>query len=148
MNPAIESAPFLIDDGDVPDFRIAVAEIARTRYTETAVRDRLGLADITDLKWKALPIYRAERLAERDAQALAMELFLLQGAVPAGELDRFLSASSQALLLRTGILAIDPSGMARARGQTTPANNQNRTATLAYTVRSISSRIGPGPNSA
>jgi hypothetical protein len=124
MNPAIESAPFLIDDGDVPDFQIAVAEIARTRYTETAVRDRLGLADITDLKWKALPIYRAERLAERDAQALAMELFFLQGAVPASELDRFLSAPSQAVLLRTGILAIDASGLARARASLFPIGDR------------------------
>ena len=71
MNPANESAPFLISAPDVPDFRIAVAEIARTGYTETAVRERLGLADITDLKWKALPIYRDEHLAGRDAQALA-----------------------------------------------------------------------------
>ncbi len=67
--------PFLIDAPDVPDFRIAVAEIARTGYSETAVRERLGLADITDLKWKVLPIYRQERLAGRDAQAQAIELF-------------------------------------------------------------------------
>ena len=124
MNPAIEPASFLVDTTDVPDFRIAVAEIARTGYTETAVRDRLGLADITDLKWKALPIYREERLAERDAQALTMELFFLQGAVPAGELDRFLSASSQAVLLRTGILAIDASGLARARASLFPAGDR------------------------
>src|ERR1035438_2668356 len=95
MNPAIESASFLIDARDVPDFRIAVSEISNKGYTETAVRDRLGLADITDLKWKALPIYREERLAERDAQALAIELFLLQGAVPAGELHPLFGAPSR-----------------------------------------------------
>src|SRR5271155_5161860 len=104
MNPAIESAPFVIDALDVADFRTAVAEIARAGYNEMAVRDRLGLGDITDLKWKALPIYRHDRLAERDAQALAMELFLLQGAVSAADLDRLFTARSQAVLLRTGIL--------------------------------------------
>jgi Methyltransferase small domain len=123
MNPAIESAPFLISAPDVPDFRIAVAEIARTGYTETAVRERLGLADITDLKWKALPIYRDEHLAGRDAQALAMELFLLQGAVSAGDLDRLFSAPSQAVLLRTGILSIDASGLARACASLFPVGN-------------------------
>lgn len=120
MNPAIEPAPFLIDPADVPDFRVAISEISGTGYSETAVRDRLGLADITDLKWKALPIYRAERLAECDPLALAIEIFLLQGAIPAGELGRFLSAASQAVLLRTGILTIDASGLARARASLFP----------------------------
>ena len=115
MHPAIEPAPFLVDAGDVPDFQTALCEISSSGYTETAVRERLNLTDITDLKWKALPIYRAERLAERDAQALAMELFMLQGAVPEGELKRLFSVPSQAVLLRTGILEIDSSGTARAR---------------------------------
>jgi SAM-dependent methyltransferase len=122
--PAIEAAPFLIDTRDVPDFRVAIAEIAGKGYTETAVCARLGLGDITDLKWKALPIYRDENLAERDAQALALELFLLQGAVPAGQLDRLFSAASRAVLLRTGILEIDPSGMARARASLFPVGER------------------------
>jgi hypothetical protein len=63
-------------------FRISESpsrETARTGYSETAVRERLGLADITDLKWKALPIYRQKRLAGRDAQAQAIELFFVAG---------------------------------------------------------------------
>lgn len=120
----MEAVPFLIDTRDVPDFRAAIAGIVPKGYTETAVCARLGLGDITDLKWKALPIYRDENLTERDPQALAMELFLLQGAVPAGELDRLFSAASQAVLLRTGILAIDSVGMARARASLFPVGDR------------------------
>src|ERR1700683_4059626 len=124
MHPAIEAASFLIDSGDVADFRTAEAEIARKGYSEAAVCRRLGLGDITELKWKALQIYRDERLAERDAQALAMELFLLQGAVPAAELDQLFSSPSQAVLLRTGILEIDSSGLARARASLFPVGDR------------------------
>jgi hypothetical protein len=124
MHPAIEAAPFLLDPGDVSDFRMAVAEIARQGYSEATLCQRLGLGDITELKWKALPIYRDERLAQRDAQVLAMELFLLQGAVPAAELDQLFSASSQAVLLRTGILEIDSSGLARARASLFPVGER------------------------
>jgi carbamoyltransferase len=124
MHPAIEAAPFLISSGDAADFRMAEAEIARTGYSEAAVCRRLGLGDITELKWKALPIYRDERLAEHDAQAMAMELFLLQGAVPAAKLDRLFSAPSQAVLLRTGMLEIDSSGIARARASLFPVGDR------------------------
>ncbi len=123
IDPGCQAAPFGIDTGDVADFRLAVTEIAGKGYSEAAVCRRLGLGDITELKWKALPIYRDERLAERDAQALAMELFLLQGAVAAGELDQLLSAPSQAVLLQTGILEIDSSGQARARASLFPSGD-------------------------
>jgi hypothetical protein len=119
-----QAAPFLIDQRDVPDFRMAMAEIAGQGYSEAAVCQRLGLGDITDLKWKALPIYRDEKLAERDAQALAMELFLLQGAVAAGEVDQLFSPPSRAVLLRTGILVIDSSGLARARASLFPVGDR------------------------
>jgi methylase of polypeptide subunit release factors len=119
-----QSAPFLIGAPDVPAVQLAIAEIALAGYSEAAVRERLGLGDITDLKWKALPIYRDERLAKRDAQALAMELFLLQGDVSATELDRLFSAASQDALLRTGILAIDSSGRARASASLFPVGDR------------------------
>jgi hypothetical protein len=124
IEPRCQAAPFLIDLRDVPEFQLAVGEIARKGYTEAAVCQRLGIGDITELKWKALPIYRDERLEERDAQALAMELFLLQGAVPATELHRLFSAPSQAVLLRTGILEIDSSGLARARASLFPVGDR------------------------
>ena len=119
-----QSATFLIDASDVPAVRVAIAEIARAGYSEAAVRDRLGLADITELKWKALAIYRDERLAKRDAQAVAMELFLLQGNVAAADLDLVFSAASQDVLLRAGILAIDSSGRARARASLFPVRDR------------------------
>jgi methylase of polypeptide subunit release factors len=119
-----QSAPFLIDAADVPAVQLAIAEIARAGFSEAAVRERLGLADITELKWKAVPIYRDERLAKRDAQALAMELFLLQGEIGATELNQLFSAASQDALLRTGILTIDSSGRARARASLFPVGNR------------------------
>lgn len=119
-----QAAPFLIDRRDVQDFRMAVAEVARAGYSEAAACERLGLGDITDLKWKALPIYREERLAERDAQALAIELFLLQGVVPAEELGLLFSAASRAVLVRTGILEIDASGIARSRASLFPVGDR------------------------
>ena len=122
--PAIQSAAFLIDKTDVPELRLAVAEIAGAGYAETAVRDRLGLADITDLKWQAVPIYREERLAERDALTLAIELFLLQGSVPSEELHRLFSAPRLEILLRTGVLSIDPAGLARARASLFPVGDR------------------------
>src|SRR5271167_538339 len=103
--PATEPAPFVIDSVEVPGVRAAIAEIARAGYSETAVRERLGLNDIAELQWKALPIYRRERLYERDALAVAIDLFLLQGTVPAAELERLLSTGSSEVLLGTGILA-------------------------------------------
>jgi methylase of polypeptide subunit release factors len=109
-----QSATFLIDAPDVSAIRVAIAEIARAGYSEAAVRERLGLADITELKWKALPIYRDERLTKRDAQAIAMELFLLQGNVAAADLGLLFSSASVGALVRAELLTIDSSGRARA----------------------------------
>ena len=122
--PAIEAAAFLIDNVDLPEFRNALAEIAHAGYSEAQVRDRLGLADLADIRWKALPIYREERLAVRDALALAIELFLLQGAVPASELHALFTAPSRDVLLRTGVLFIDPAGLARARASLFPVGDR------------------------
>ena len=99
-----EPAPFLVDEIDVPALRQAVSGIGRAGYCEAAVRTRLGLHDITDLHWRHLPIYRDERLAERDTLALAIDLFLLQGAITMDEVDRLLPVSSRDVLLRTGLL--------------------------------------------
>jgi protein-L-isoaspartate O-methyltransferase len=118
--PATEPAVFDIDQVDLPAFRKAVAEIAKTGLSETVARDRLGLSDIADLQWKSLPMYRQERLLECDALAVAIDLFLLQGTVPARELDRLFSKPSQDVLLRTGLLAIDASGFTRARASLYP----------------------------
>jgi methylase of polypeptide subunit release factors len=119
-----QSAPFSIGAHDVPAVQLAIAEIARAGYSETAVRERLGLADITDLKWKALPIYRDERLTKRDAQAIALELFLLQGNVAAADLGLLFSSASVDALLRAELLVIDSSGRARALASLFPIGNR------------------------
>ncbi len=121
---AAAPAAFVIDSADLSQFRQAVQEIASAGYSETLVRDRLGLADIAELRWKARPVYQEERLTERDPLALAIELFLLQGAIPAWELDALLSAPSRDVILRTGILSFDPAGLARANASLFPVGDR------------------------
>jgi hypothetical protein len=82
------------------------------------------LADIVDLQWKALPMYRKERLAERDALAVAIDLFLLQGTLPPEELHKLFSTPSRDVLVRAGILEIDSAGVARARASLFPVGDR------------------------
>ena len=119
-----EPVPFLVDDTDVPALRQAVTDIGCAGYCEAAVRKRLGLQDIADLRWRNLPIYRDERLAERDRLALAIDLFLLQGALPVDELDQLLPVCSRDVLLRTALLEIDETGLARARASLFPVGER------------------------
>lgn len=88
------------------------------------MQERLGLQDLADLDWRALPMYRQERLSERDPLAVAVELFLLQGIVPKDELDRLFEASDQDLLARIGLLTIDETGHARARASLYPVGDR------------------------
>lgn len=115
---------FAIEQVEVPRLRVALAEIASAGYSEAGARDRLGLADITELQWKALPIYQKERLTERDALAVAIDLFLLQGAVSIGELSKLLGAASRDALVAAALLSIDPAGMVRAQASLFPVGNR------------------------
>src|SRR5580704_8016380 len=115
-----EPAPFLAGDADVPALRQAISCIGRVGFCEAAVLERLGLQDITDLQWRKSCIFRDERLTVRDPLALAIDLFLMQGALTADEVDRLLPVSSRDVLLRTGILEIDESGLVRARASLYP----------------------------
>lgn len=119
-----DAAPFLVDDADVRALRNSVSRIAGVGYCETQVRERLGLADITDLQWRALPVYREEQLAIRDALASAIDLFLLQGVIPSAELDRLLDKPDQDVLVRAGILSIDDRGFARAGASLFPVGDR------------------------
>ena len=85
-------ASFSVDPADVPNLRDAVLKIAGIGYSERSVRERLGLDDLGDLQWRSIPIYRSERLANRDPLALAIDLLLFQGTLPAHELDRLFRA--------------------------------------------------------
>lgn len=119
-----EPATFVIDHADVAGVRGVLSKLAGVGYSETPVRERLGLEDIADLQWRSLPIYRSERLASRDPLALAIDLFLLQGALTAKELDQLLDPPERAGLLRAGLLAIDEAGVARARASLFPVDNR------------------------
>ena len=110
-----EPATFLVDHADVPTLRNAVSKLAAAGYSEISVRERLGVDDIAGLNWRAVPAYRLERLEARDPLALAIDLFLLQGSLPASELNRLFPLAEQEALIRSGILAIDETGIARAR---------------------------------
>lgn len=119
----IESAPFLVDDDDVPALRNAISHIARTGYCETQIRKRLGLTDISSLDWHAIPIYRREQLSDRDALAAAIDLFLLQGVVSAQELSGLFDQTDQDVLIRTGILSMDEQHRICARASLFPVGD-------------------------
>ena len=120
----VKPANFFVAHSDVSRLRNAVSKFAGVGYSESSVRERLGLDDIGSLQWRSNPIYRAERLANRDPLALAIDLFLLQGALTAHELDRLFSASECELLHRTGLLAIDEMGRTRARASLFPVGDR------------------------
>jgi hypothetical protein len=119
-----ERASFFVAPANVPRLRDAVSKIAGVGYSESLVRDRLGLEDLAGLQWHSAPVSRAERLSSRDPLALAIDLFLLQGALPAEELDRLFVAAERDVLIRAGLLAIDEMGWARARASLFPVEDR------------------------
>src|SRR5271154_2487090 len=119
-----EAASFLVDPADVPGLRDVVSRVSGVGYSENRVRERLGLEDLADLQWRALPIYRAERLASRDLLALAIDLLLLQGVLAADELGHLFDSSQRDVLVRAGLLAIDETGLARARASLFPVGDR------------------------
>jgi methylase of polypeptide subunit release factors len=119
-----EPATYTVYHADVPELRDAVSKLAAVGYTESFVRERLGLEDLADLHWRSVPIYRSERLAGRDPLDLAIDLLLLQGALPTDELDRLFTRSESDVLIRAGLLAIDEKGLSRARASLFPVGRR------------------------
>jgi hypothetical protein len=113
-------ATYLVDNVDVPALRNAIAHLAKLGYNETQVCQRLGLTDLSELIWRAQPIFRAEKLAVRDPLALVIDLFLLQGIIPSDELDQLFDKGQQELLVRSGLLSVDENGFAGARAALYP----------------------------
>jgi carbamoyltransferase len=103
----IERASFIIDDSDASILRGAVAHLTDIGYCETNVCERLGVSDLTELSWRLVPIYREERLVDRDTLGLAIDFFLLQGVVIEDELNQLFTKAEQDALLRGGLLFID-----------------------------------------
>jgi methylase of polypeptide subunit release factors len=118
------STSFTINAGDVPGLRQVLRQLARIGFGEAPVRERLALADLTDLRWRALPIYRQEKLTVRDPQASAIDLFLLQGAIPRTEFDRLFDPGQQAVLVRAGLLWLDEPGVVYARASLFPVDDR------------------------
>src|SRR5271165_4598296 len=120
----VERASFHVDDVDVPGLRDAVSKLASIGYCESVVKARLGLDDLTELQWRAVPVYRSSRLTRRDPLDLAIDLFLLQGALPAEELDRLFVSAERDVLNRAGLFAIDENGVASARASLFPVGDR------------------------
>lgn len=119
-----EPAPFLAESADLPKLRASIAHLAGMGFTESRVTERLALRDLAELQWRHVPLYRSEGLSARDPLALAIDLFLLQGTLPADELARLFPASERDLLVASGLLAIDEAGRARARASLFPLGRQ------------------------
>src|SRR5580698_7942169 len=118
-----EAASFLVDPADVPGLRDVVSRVSGVGYSENRVRERLGLEDLADLQWRALPIYRAERLASRDSLDQAIDLLLLQGVLHADELA-WLDGPQRDVLARCGFLEVDETGHVRARASIFPVGDR------------------------
>ena len=76
---------FLAGDADVHALQQAISAIVRCGYCEQSIRERLGLADLTALNWRHLPMYRAKLLSGGDVLDYLIELLLLQRTVEARE---------------------------------------------------------------
>lgn len=110
-------------DPESADCSGALARLAALGFTEAAVAARLGLEDLNDLQWKAAPIYRQARLAERDPLASAIDFFVLQGALEARELGRLFDPEAQGALVRAGLLE-RAGAQVRARASVYPVGSR------------------------
>src|SRR5271166_1976650 len=124
LPPMTEPASFHVDHADAPSLRDAISKLAGLGYSETLVRERLGLEDLAGLQWRPTPILRSERLAARDPLALAIDLFLLQGTLSTEEIEQLFGAAERDVLLRAGLLAIDEAGRCRARASLFPVGER------------------------
>ena len=120
----IDPATFTVDSADLSALQAVVLRIANFGYHEPQICQRLGLSDLTDLRWRALPILRDEKLAARDRLASAVDLFLMQGSLPQTELDQLFDHAQQGLLLRSGVLAFDENHRACARASLYPVDGR------------------------
>jgi methylase of polypeptide subunit release factors len=120
----IDPATFTVDDADVPALQAAVFHLAKIGFSESQACHRLGLADLTELRWRALPIIRDEKLAVRDRLASAIDLLLLQGSLPRAELDQLFDQDQHDLMVRAGLLAFDEQDRACARSSLFPVDGR------------------------
>jgi hypothetical protein len=118
-----EPASFLVHHDDLPELRDVLSKLSGIGYSEGSIGKCLGLDDISNLQWRLISIYRSERLISRDPLDLAIDLFLLQGTLPADELNQLLTASERGVLIRAGLLALDADGRGQARASLFPVGD-------------------------
>ncbi|WP_309245460.1 methyltransferase [Clostridium estertheticum] len=102
----IEPATFLVDDHDVPALHNVILHLASIGYCERKICERLGLSDLTEVMWRALPIYREEQLVTRDALNSAIDFFFLQGIISIDELNQVLDNNERDVLIKVGIILV------------------------------------------
>jgi carbamoyltransferase len=85
--------------------REAFLRLSDIGYDESAVCERLELEEITDITWRAIPIYRKEKLFAREPLECAIDIFLLQGALSQKELDLLFDEEGQKTLCGCGVLS-------------------------------------------
>ena len=109
-------------DSDPAECANALLRLSTIGYSEQAVRSRLGLGELNDLQLRATFIYRQQRLVEREPLDSAIDVFLLQGTLPAAELDRLFDPLDKEALIRTGIL-VQEGGHVRAQASLYPVGD-------------------------
>lgn len=120
----IVPATYTVDDADIPALRAALSHLASVGFSELQICHRLGLSDLTELRWRALPIIRDEKLAVRDRLASAIDLLLLQGSLSRAELDQLFDQDQQDLMVRAGLLAFDEKDRACSRSSLFPVDGR------------------------
>ena len=117
-----EISNFLIDNNFKEPIKKALTRLLDLGYNEEGVCKRLGVADMNDIVWRALPIYRKERLSLRNSLDCAIELFFMQGFISIEELNVIFNLDEQKALIECDIILIDKNECA-ARASCYPVGN-------------------------
>ena len=118
------SFSYKLNTDDIVTLRTILTNIAGIGYSESTVCDRLGLKDICDLQMRSLPIYRKERLMERSHLDIAIDLFLLQGAIRSVEYYKLFNKQEFDFLVRIGILKISDNNTIQTTVALFPVKNR------------------------
>lgn len=102
----IDSATFMVDNSDVPALNNIITYLSKIGYCEAIIRERLGVADLAELLWRAVPIYREENLILHDSLDIAIDFFLLQGTISQQELNQLFNSTDQEILISAGLILI------------------------------------------
>ena len=142
----MESFGFAIETRDHRALQSIVSRVAGLGYHEKGICERLELPDISELQWRALPIYRQEKLHRRELLDLAIDLLLLQGTLAAAELSRLFCRDEYAFLVRLGVLQIADAGLVRTSVSLFPVGERLIFSDPAWPLLSGPERTGTPPD--